>query len=706
MHALRSRWFPPALLAVLLTVVAVATHAGRLGLSLAGGALLPVGDLSEVWSEYLAAWHGVAGGVTGGAPAGLAVLGVLGAPFAPVGGPPALVAVLLLGGVPLAALSAYAATRTLPVPRWGRALTAAAYGMLPPATAAAAQGRLDVVVVHVLLPLLIAGTLALLGGPVRPRWLSTSAVCALGLAFAAAFSPLTYLLLVTVASAVFVASPRRDRPRARAGALAVLVLAPPVLLLPWLPVLAAHPALVLHGIGGPATEDPTLVELFGLDPGGPGGSPAGFVVVLAAFVAVMARPTSRMVPAVALVLLGAFSAVVGSAVHARPVGGGAAATAFAGIPLLLVGAGLLSTVLIAWACGGPHPAGRRWRRVAVVGSTSAVLALCVSWLVVGRGGPLSNEPASPTAPLAAEIEAAGRGLLILGDPDDPGDAPRLIAGREARFGDDALPATDTMRSRVQLWQRQLLTGEPEAVTSAVTSAAASGVLYVVLPHGDDGRALSAAAKDLVELAPRTADGRVVVRLTPEVGAVTLISSEQARRSVSGLTPDAGLLTAPASVAVAAVPPEVGVRVSEGPEGRLLVLSAAYEPGWRATVDGAAAPIVLAWGGQVAVAVPPEQAEVRVWFDGDRHDLLLLGQLAAVLFTVLTALPSLRRRAGRPRDGGPPGDGESDTSTEHTGDGLREDDPEGARGGDDGAQKVGEERDGGVTAQAERSVHPG
>ncbi|EID55256.1 hypothetical protein [Saccharomonospora xinjiangensis] len=696
MHALRSRWFPPALLAVLLTVLAVATHGGRLGLSFAGGALLPVGDLGEVWSEYLAAWHGVAGGVTGGAPAALAVLGVLGAPFAPVGGPSALVAVLLLGGVPLAALSAYAATRTLPVPRWGRALTAAAYGMLPPATAAAAQGRLDVVVVHVLLPLLIAGTLALLGGPVGPRWLSTSAVCALGLAFAAAFSPLTYLLLVAVASAVFVASPRRDRPRTRAGALAVLVLAPPVLLLPWLPVLAAHPALVLHGIDGPATEDPTLVELFGLDPGGPGGSPAGFVVVLAAFVAVMARPTSRMVPAVALVLLGAFSVVVGSAAHVRPVRGGASATAFAGIPLLLAGAGLLSIVLIAWA-RGPRPAGRRWRRVAVVGSTSAVLALCVSWLVVGRGGPLSNEPISPTAPLAAEIEATGRGLLILGDPDDSGDAPRLISGREARFGDDALPATDTMRSRVQLWQRQLLTGEPEAVTSAVTSAAASGVLYVVLPHGDDGRALSAAAQDLVEPAPRAADGRVVVRLTPEVGAATLISSEQARRSVSGLTPDAGLLTTPASVAVAAVPPEVGVRVSEGPEGRLLVLSAAYAPGWRATVDGAAAPIVLAWGGQVAVAVPPEQAEVRVWFDGDRHDLLLLGQLAAVLFTVLTALPSLRRRAARPRDTGSPRDGESDTSTEDTGDGLREDDAEGARGGDNGADKESKERDGGVIA---------
>ena len=39
---------------------------------------------------------------------------------------------------------------------------------------------------------------------------------------------------------------------------------------------------------------------------------------------------------------------------------------------------------------------------------------------------------------------------------------------------------------------------------------------------------------------------------------------------------------------------------------------------------------------------PESAEVRVWFDGDRYDLLLLGQLGAVLFTVLTMVPSLRR----------------------------------------------------------------
>lgn len=645
MRALRSRWAPPAVLTVVLTVVALGAHSGRLGLSLAGGALLPVGDLGEVWSEYLAAWHGTAGGASGGAPPALAVLGMLGAPLAPVGGPAAVVAVLLLADVPLAALAAYAATRRIPVAPWVRASAAAAYGLLPPATAAAVQGRLDVVVLHVLLPPLLAGVFAVTYGPVRERWLGTSALCALGVATTAAFSPVAYLLLLLVTSIAFVATPCRDRPRARAGAFAVLVLLPAGLLLPWLPVLVAHPVLVLHGVSGPAAQAPTLVELLALDPGGPGGSPAGVVVVMAAFAAVVARPTSRMAPAAGLVLVGVLGAVVLSLVPARPVRGGPAASAFAGAPLLLVGVGLLVTVLV--ACVRVPERTRTTRTsVAVVGAVCGASVLAGCDVVAGRGGPLVNQPSPPMESMIGELVSTGRGVLVLGDPGDPRDVPRFTSGRAPRFGDDALAPVETMASRVQTWQRQLLSGRPEAVTSAVASAAASGVLFVVLPPGDDGRLLRGAAGDLAEPAPPTTDGRAVLRLTPEAGAATLISSEQARRSVSGLPPDAELLTPPASAAVDAAPPEVGVRVSEGPEGRLLVLSAAYEPGWRATVDGVTAPIVQAWEGQVAVAVPPEPAEVRVSFDSDRHDVLLLGQLAAVLFTVLTALPSLRRPARR------------------------------------------------------------
>jgi hypothetical protein len=88
-----------------------------------------------------------------------------------------------------------------------------------------------------------------------------------------------------------------------------------------------------------------------------------------------------------------------------------------------------------------------------------------------------------------------------------------------------------------------------------------------------------------------------------------------------------------------------VRVSDGPTGRLLVLAAEQEPGWQATVNGQAVPIVPAWGHQVAVSVPERQSDVVVDHPSSPRNLSLLAQIAAVLFTVLTAVPS-RRRADR------------------------------------------------------------
>ncbi|MFC7617591.1 glycosyltransferase [Actinokineospora soli] len=167
---------PPLLMVAGLVLLAVLVNAGRMGLHLAGGRLLPVGDLGAVWSEYLAGWHGVAGGTAAPAPAALAVVGVLGAVLAPFGGAQAAVALLLLADLPLAGLSAYLATRRAPVRRWVRALLATGYALLPTASAAVAQGRLDAVVVHVLLPVVTAGVVALLVRTGEWRhWLSAAA---------------------------------------------------------------------------------------------------------------------------------------------------------------------------------------------------------------------------------------------------------------------------------------------------------------------------------------------------------------------------------------------------------------------------------------------------------------------------------------------------------------------------------------------------
>jgi hypothetical protein len=79
----RTRTFllsPPALLAAAMTVLAVLLNRHRLGLDLSGGRLLPVENLGQTWSSYLASWHPVGGGSAAPAPAALAVLGMLGLP--------------------------------------------------------------------------------------------------------------------------------------------------------------------------------------------------------------------------------------------------------------------------------------------------------------------------------------------------------------------------------------------------------------------------------------------------------------------------------------------------------------------------------------------------------------------------------------------------------------------------------------------------
>nr|BFE48115.1 hypothetical protein GCM10017745_15420 [Saccharothrix mutabilis subsp. capreolus] len=260
---------PPLVLVLGLAVFGVLANAARIGLDLSGGRLLPVPALGEVWSEYLAAWHPVAGGTSAPAPAALAVLGTFGVL---VGGPAVAVAGLLVFNAPLAGLSAYAATRRLPVRRPVRAVVAAAYALVPAATSAVSQGRLDVVVVHVFLPAVFAGVLAVLRGGSGTSWLPVASGTALGLAVVGAFSPLVHALVAVGALVGFVAVPGRvGDGRRRVAGLFIVVLLPMALLMPWPAVVLQHPSIVLHGVGAfVPTPDAGVLDLLALRPGGPG----------------------------------------------------------------------------------------------------------------------------------------------------------------------------------------------------------------------------------------------------------------------------------------------------------------------------------------------------------------------------------------------------------------------------------------------------
>ncbi len=72
-----------------------------------------------------------------------------------------------------------------------------------------------------------------------------------------------------------------------------------------------------------------------------------------------------------------------------------------------------------------------------------------------------------------------------------------------------------------------------------------------------------------------------------------------------------------------------------------MLAARTGPGWSATVDGEDVAVRSAWGGQVAVRVPAHTSEVTVTRARGPHEAFLSAQLAALLFTVLTAVPSRR-----------------------------------------------------------------
>lgn len=631
------RFVPVAVLLIVLTTYALILNGTRLGLDLAGGSLLPVGDLGTVWSTYLEPWHAVAGGTAGAPPPALAVLGLLAAPLAPIGGPAALVALLLICDVPLAALSAYAAMRRLPVHRWIRTGIAAAYGLLPPAAVGAAQGRVDVVVVHLLLPAVLAGIVGVL---IRsgPRWLSRSVLCALALAVIGAFSPPAYGLVLAALAIGFVVLPRPQSGLMRAAtAVTTVVVLPLLLLLPWMPALFAHPGLLLHGFHGPAQAQPTAAELLGLDPGGTTGISIGIVVLVAALVAVITRPTVRAVPGFALLLLGIAGVAALQVIDVAPVRGGAPAPGFTGVALLFAGAGLLA-VMLGTCVSGERALPLPLARIGAVSGVALLLVLAAGNVLAGRDGPVRAAGGVRLAPsLAAELADTGRSVLVLGD------VVRQTAGRTPQSGDDALAPVPGATDRLANWQDGLLAGSQEAFSSA----AAAGVLFIVLPPGTDGDLLQQSAPDLLAAAPPTRDGRDVVRLTPVAGQVTLVSPEQARRAVEGQPPDQELMGGAAVAPVEAHLPDARVRTSDGPDGRMLVLAAEYEPGWQASVDGEEVPIVRAWDHQVAVAVPAREADVVVTYSSARHSVLLLVQLAALLFAGLTAIPARRRNVAAP-----------------------------------------------------------
>jgi hypothetical protein len=641
-----------------MAILAFLVHRHRLGLHLAGGRLLPLESLSETWSSYLASWHPVGGGSAAPAPAALGVLAILGLP---VGSPAVAVSLLLVGSIPLAALAAYRATRALPVGRWWRALAAAGYAVLPPAVAGLAQGRLDVVVAHVLLPLVVAGLVAVLRGGARPEevpgtdprsggWLSTAAATALGIAVIGAFAPLLHLMLVVLALVGFIVVPAPQAPTLRrAVGLFAVVLLPLGLLMPWPAVVVQRPAVLLHGVGAVVPEHlPGWLDLLTLNPGGVGTVPwAGGVVVLAALIALLARPSRAMLPGAGIVLLGAAAVILLARFPMPPLAGGDPRPGFTGGALLLAGGGLLWMVLAAGLPAArprwipPRWLGGPWRRGARALPALGVGLLVLAAGTAGAAGPLTAGPPAGLPVLApslgAELARANTAVLVIGAKGEP---VRLTRSRTARFGDDDIAPLRATGARLQRIAAALRAGQPGETPAAIADVAATGVQFVVLPTPQQGARALAAAGALARPAPPTADGRPVLRVVRPVPGAELLGPALAEQARTGAAPP--IEPGVSGVLAPALPPRVAVQVAAGADGRLLVVAANDEPGWQATVNGRPVPVVRGWGHQVAVPVSGKPAEVRVTRSEVGRTALLLIEGALLLVVVGTALPSRRR----------------------------------------------------------------
>lgn len=691
---------PPLVLVVGLTAVSLLTQRSRLGLSLHGGRLAPVGGLRETWVSYLASWHPVAGGTGAPAPAGLGVLGVLGLPFGPWGGPATAVSLLLLLALPLAGLSAYLATREVRAGRVVRALAAAVYALMGIATGAVAQGRLDGVVAVILLPPVLAGIVSVLrshrAGGRHTSWWSTAAGTALALGVVSAFTPLIHLLVLVVVVLGFVVVPAPPGAAGqRATALAVIVVLPVLLLLPWPILLPQNPEIFLHGTGSPVAERALdIPRVLALDPGGPGTVPwVGLALLGAALIAALVAPRRDAVPGLVVLLVGVVAAGLVGALRLTPLTGGDPRPGWAGPVLALAACGALWSLLAQVAASKDAPLGtllgrrdrpdrapsqrgdspldlggagvlgrlsaaaeglgraagrlrprssapgdgRRARGVAVPVLAVAVLGLAVVTLWRGGAGPL-DDAAAPTlpAPDVAALSAADTTVAVVtGD----GDTTRRVAPTLRRYGDDDLAPVGAAPARLQRDVKALLAPDGPTVQAAVGELATAGTALVVLPDDQTAGRVLGLAGPLLAPGPPVSDGRPTARVTlPVSGAVVLeppISDDATDAKATPRKP-AGITPVPSDL------PTVAARVSPGADRRLLVLAAERESGWSATVGGAPAPIVGAWGHLTAVPLPSGGGPVVVERDEGLRALLLLLQLALVLFTVLSALPSRTR----------------------------------------------------------------
>ena len=414
---------PVVLLLLALLVVTGIAERRLLGAgSLGGGALLPATTgASGLWHQYVQAFHPTGVGSPSTTPPYLAVVAAL---------------ATVLAGQGLAGRGRAAArqrpdrgdgrvtcavrrvTASMPVRVWA----AATYALIPVAAGAISAGRLGTAAAFAIIPVI-----GLLAGRMfsQPPRIARRAAWATGLAIAlgAAFVPLLWLLAVLAAVPAAIAL-RRSRPAVLIN-IAIVVLVPPVLLIPWSLQLATHPAAMLLEVG---TQQPGLASpglparsAMLLSPGGPGLPPAwvtGGLVLAALLALLVTRRRLLVLCGWTVAVLALLAAVLISHLSVRPVAGGPPVLAWPGAAMAVAAAGLLLAAAAGGdSLGGLLAAGRTGLRRLASGRGLAVCAVALAacsapalaagfWLLHGISGPVGPDDGQ-VVPALVSVSATG-----------------------------------------------------------------------------------------------------------------------------------------------------------------------------------------------------------------------------------------------------------------------------------------------------------
>jgi GT2 family glycosyltransferase len=628
-------------------------------------------DAAELWARAVSDWRDVGMGQVGAADpvttvwAGLTAATSLASrgavDVATIGD--ARTGVLLLAPL-VSLLLAYAVLRPLVRSRAAAGAGAAVWAALP-ATGLLGEQHAGDLVVHALLPLLLAALAGCLGRrPVR-----CAAATALLSSVVVALAPGNWPVLVVTAVLVGVLGGARSLATWRA-CLPLLAVAGPLLWAPWVPALRRDPRLLLLD---PAGVDPTAVPL---------PTAAGLLDTAAPVLAVATGGpwtggAVAVLVAAALVLL-ALAALLGAALVVAALARARVPAAWSALAVALVAGGVgVAAVVVARSIGGQ----------ASVPASAAALALLVVVALLVRD---LNDPDRPSPRdqggsrrVLAAVVGAARVLVPLGVVCAAAAAALVVP---APVAPDGLPAPALVGAESPQATRSLLlrsgdgdrTAEPVLVWSVTGSQPGPGQASVATGPADARRGVRPGDRLLADVvasalgdgpvagqdvAGTLADlgvGWVVVSGSPDVDTALAQRAGLVRTAV-----DAGRTTWRVDTAGLSAPPPARVRVvdaagdavlaldpdelsagtavlPDGGPGRTLVLAENARDGWSARVDGTALSATTVDGWAQGFLLPATGGDLEVLAPTARPTARLVSLVAAGVLALLLLWPGRLR----------------------------------------------------------------